>query len=70
MQGYLFAKPLPKADFEALMTASDPSWRLPILRPESWEPPDFSLEVPASGWEPAPPSEEEDEGEDYPALVR
>jgi EAL domain-containing protein (putative c-di-GMP-specific phosphodiesterase class I) len=68
MQGYLFAKPMPKGDFEALMTAPDASWRLPILRPESWAPPDFSLEAPEPECEPEPVIA--DEERDYPALVR
>jgi diguanylate cyclase (GGDEF)-like protein len=68
MQGYLFAKPMPKSEFEALMTAPDASWRLPILRPESWAPPDFSLEAPEPECEPEPVVA--DEERDYPALVR
>lgn len=39
MQGYLLGKPVPKNDFEPMMTADDALWRLPIERPETWNPP-------------------------------
>ncbi len=39
MQGYLLGKPIPKTEFEALVTAHDAPWRLPISRPETWSPP-------------------------------
>jgi len=66
MQGYLFAKPLPKKDFESIVTAPDAPWRLPILRPESWAPPDFSAEPPPVTIEEPPPGEEVS---DFPAML-
>jgi diguanylate cyclase (GGDEF)-like protein len=39
MQGYLFSKPIPKADFLREVTAEDSGWRMPLDRPESWLPP-------------------------------
>jgi diguanylate cyclase (GGDEF)-like protein len=62
MQGYLFSKPIPMADFEACVTGPDAAWRLPIIRPEAWAPPelDDSLDVPAL--------REEDDEDMLPAL--
>ena len=39
MQGYLFAKPIPREELEATLSLPDALWRLPIIRPESWSPP-------------------------------
>jgi diguanylate cyclase (GGDEF)-like protein len=39
MQGYLFAKPVMRREFEQHMTAADAPWRAAISRPEGWSPP-------------------------------
>lgn len=62
MQGYLFSKPIPMADFESCVTAPDAAWRLPIIRPEAWSPPelDDSLDVQVS--------DDSEDGELLPVL--
>lgn len=39
MQGYLFSKPVSRHELNALASADDAAWRIPIVDPDSWEPP-------------------------------
>lgn len=61
MQGYLFSKPIAKADLEAAVSGEDAMWRKPIESPESWAPPE---RVPQPRSEPVDP----DADSDLPAL--
>jgi len=63
MQGYLFAKPIPREELEATLAHPDALWRLPITRPESWSPPPPD-EIPTM---PSRARTEDDEG-DLPVL--
>ncbi len=38
MQGYLFAKPIPREELEATVCSPDAPWRLPIVDTRSWSP--------------------------------
>jgi len=62
MQGYLFSKPIPMQDFERSVTAPDAAWRLPIIRPEAWMPPEFDDAIDA------PSASLDDEEDMLPAL--
>jgi diguanylate cyclase (GGDEF)-like protein len=64
MQGYLFAKPIPRQELEDTVCGPDAAWRIPIMRAESWCPSDLDL-GPAPTSEPAPaPAEVVPEGEE------
>jgi diguanylate cyclase (GGDEF)-like protein len=38
MQGYLFSKPIGRAEIDSLGDEPDAAWRIPITDPESWKP--------------------------------
>lgn len=40
MQGYLFSKPVERLELDAIAGDPDASWRIPIVDPESWRPPE------------------------------
>ena len=58
MQGYLFAKPIPRQELEATVAGPDAAWRAPIARAEAWSPPDEETAVPAATEASAPADEE------------
>jgi hypothetical protein len=64
MQGYLFAKPIPRQELEDTVCGPDAAWRIPIMQAESWCPSDLDL-GPAPTSEPSPaPAEVVPEGKE------
>jgi len=40
MQGYLFSKPVERGEVDLLAAEPDAAWRIPIVDPDSWRPPE------------------------------
>ncbi len=61
MQGYLFSKPVPRAEIDALGADLKAAWRIPIIDPESW--------APAASPTPSTKTQSQDENETAPVPL-